>query len=239
MLLLQKKLMKFTFCILLFINLTVFGQQQPTISHFSVWKPKNGKTADFTAGYKQHLIWHTANHDSWNWYGWFIISGPRDGMFIDATFNHSWRDFDLAKNPSGDGADNQLHTEPFADFLKGYKVSLLPFSDPLENGSLQTSYMRMLTIELSDVIAGTTHVSNAAKIFKQKNAAQSLHGFKLIDGGNVNEIVLMIGINNFEEFGITQDLSDELSKGVGNGKSIRNIVSETLVFRKDMSLNID
>ncbi len=64
------------------------------------------------------------NNDPWDWYGWYVISGERSGHFIDATFGHSWSDFDNPVNPAGDGADNDLHTEPFGNFIMGYKLSL-------------------------------------------------------------------------------------------------------------------
>ena len=231
--------MKFLIGIFLLISVSACGQEAPLISHFSVWKPKYGQTVNFESGYKQHLLWHKANNDLWNWYGWFIISGPRDGMFIDATFNHSWHDFDLAKNPAGDGTDNQLHTEPFADFQKGYKLALLPFSDQPGKTSLQTRYARMLTIGLKDLTAATRQIERVAKTYKQRNPGRPLLVFKMIDGGNTREIILLMGLDSFAEYNKTQDLLDELSKADERGQTIKNVISETLLFKKDMSLNID
>jgi hypothetical protein len=64
------------------------GTTQRNLAAFSIWKPKDNQAARFEAGYKQHLKWHLASADRWNWYGWFIVSGPRDGEFLDATFGH-------------------------------------------------------------------------------------------------------------------------------------------------------
>jgi hypothetical protein len=72
----EKKRMKLFTIIFLFCTTSVLAQDKG-IAHFSVWSPK--QEANFKSGYKQHLQWHKANNDSWNWYGWYIISGPRAG----------------------------------------------------------------------------------------------------------------------------------------------------------------
>jgi hypothetical protein len=95
---------------------------QNNVAHFSFWKPKPGQANNFENGYKQHLKWHRENGDKWSWYGWYVISGTRDEQFVDATFNHTWSDFDNSVKPSEDGADNNLHTYPFGDVEIGYKM---------------------------------------------------------------------------------------------------------------------
>ncbi|WP_298736037.1 hypothetical protein [uncultured Chitinophaga sp.] len=86
---------------------------QQHIAQFVAWKPKAGAEQLFETGYRQHLLWHKTNRDPWGWYGWFIISGPRTGQFVDATVEHAWSDFDQLLKPADDRADNELHVYPY------------------------------------------------------------------------------------------------------------------------------
>jgi hypothetical protein len=113
--------MKVLFFLPFFFCNTLLAQKH--LAQFALWQPRNGQTAAFETGYKKHLVWHQSNGDTWSWYGWYFVSGPRYGQFLDATFDHAWRDFDHRVNPAGDGADNQLNVEPYADFKLAYKVA--------------------------------------------------------------------------------------------------------------------
>jgi hypothetical protein len=224
---------------ILFLLISAGAIGQPSkIAHFSVWKPKRNQADLFEKGYKEHLRWHSASGDTWNWYGWFIISGPRDGYFIDATFGHKWSDFDVPKDPAGDGADNKLHTEPFADFLTGYNVSLLPFSDEPAKASLQTKLLRMVTIDVNAIEAGIALVKKLKIRYKERNASSPFLAFKMIDGGNIQQIILLIGLDSFADYKKMENLQDDLSDTEANRKIVTAIQSETLIFRRDMSLNI-
>lgn len=110
--------MKAYLIVLLFMCHHVMAQNGP-VAHFSFWQPKAGEEKNFENGYKQHLNWHKTNGDKWAWYGWYIISGPRSGQFVDATFNHAWGDFDKPVKPAEDGADNQLHYWALHDLQAG------------------------------------------------------------------------------------------------------------------------
>ena len=44
-----------------------------------------GKEEAFEAGYAAHLAWHADHADALPWYGWYVTSGPRTGLFIDDT----------------------------------------------------------------------------------------------------------------------------------------------------------
>lgn len=216
------------------------GPAGNTLAAFSIWKPKEGQTAHFEAGYKKHLQWHSSAKDSWNWYGWFIISGERAGQFVDATFGHAWADLDRRVDPAGDAADNNLHTEPFADYLTGYKLSRLPFSDPEDSTILGARFLRMLTIDVSDPSAVAAMVENLATGLKQKVPLHKFLAYKKVDGGRLGQIVIFIGAANFEELGRTAGWQDELLHldTKQPRSAILSITAETLVFRRDMSLNL-
>ena len=222
------------------LAVTIFAaagtQAQGPLAAFSVWKPKEGQAALFEAGYKRHLQWHRAAGDKWSWYGWFIAGGERDGQFVDATFGHEWADLDHRVDPTGDGTDNGLHTEPFADYLKGYKLQRLSLSDKEDSSILFSKYLRMLTLDVNDPAAAATLVGSAAATLRQKG--RSLLAYEKVDGGALGQIILFLGANSFADYGQTATWQDEL---VGHDhRSSRPVItaisSETLVFRRDMSL---
>jgi hypothetical protein len=206
--------------------------QDGGLAHFSVWSPR--QEANFKTGYKQHLQWHKANNDSWNWYGWYVISGTRAGQFIDATFNHFWADFDNPVNPAGDGADNALHTEPFADYLRGYKMLLLPFSDKADAQALSAKFLRMFTVDVSDVREGAKLIEKAIGVAKQKDAAARFIVFEIADGGNLKQMVVLAPVKNFAAMEGIKEFQNSLQ----SSGAISGIISETLSFQPEMSMNV-
>lgn len=73
-----------------------------------------GKQEAFETGYIAHLDWHAAHGDSLPWYGWYVTSGPRTGLFIDGTFGIPFEAMDRRVDPAGDGADMTAKVLPFA-----------------------------------------------------------------------------------------------------------------------------
>lgn len=211
--------------------------QDGQVAHFSFWKPKPGHEINFENGYKQHLNWHKANGDRWAWYGWYIISGPRDGQFVDATFNHAWGDFGKPVKPAEDGADNQLHTYPFGDFIARSKWVYLPNLSMADSNSLQSKYLRLVSIQVTDLVLGKK-VMEKLKSNYQSAGTGPFMTFKLVDGGDCNQLFLLIGLNSFSAYSQFENLQEELS-GIETAmkiKTITSITSETLVYRADMSL---
>lgn len=88
--------------------------QDNRIAQFTVWEPKETQAHSFQSGYKRHMQWHKEAGDPWEWYGWYFTSGPRIGHFVEATFNHSWSDFDNPIEPEEDQADILRTIDQFA-----------------------------------------------------------------------------------------------------------------------------
>jgi hypothetical protein len=229
--------MKAITIILLFIS-GLTKAQSNSIAHFSFWKPKSGQEKNFETGYKQHLKWHKANADKWSWYGWYIISGPRDGQFVDATFNHAWSDFDKSVKPAEDEADNSLHTYPFGDFLFGLKVKYLTSLSISDSNSLKSKFLRLVTLNVSDIENGEKVIEKLKAKYQSDAGIKTFLTYKVIDGGSLNQLLLLIGLNSFEEYGKSENLQNDLSaiEHSLNLKTVNSITSETLVYRADMSL---
>jgi hypothetical protein len=210
---------------------------QNNVAHFSFWKIKPGQAQQFENGYKQHLTWHKDNGDTWSWYGWYVISGARADLFIDATFNHGWSDFDNPVKPAEDRADNNLHTHPFGNFEGGYKMIQLTDLSIGDSHGLQSKFLRLVTIHVTDIDNGKK-VIERLKTHYQSAGIKTFLPFKMVDGGNLNQLLVLIGINSFQEYGKMDKLQEELSaiETTLKIKTITSIAAETLIYRSDMSL---
>lgn len=211
---------------------------QNNIAQFAVWKPKKGLKQKFEDGYKQHLQWHKSNGDTWSWYGWYIISGQRAGYFIDATFDHSWNDWNMPVNPAGDRTDNQSHTEPFGDFITAFKVAQQPELSAADSTGLRSKFLRMLTLSVKDIPVALKVVDELKSIYTKKFGIANFQTYKMIDGGNVNELIILLGFSDYNEFGRTEHLQEDISaiESSLKAKVVTAIKSETLLYQAGMSL---
>lgn len=227
--------MKILVAFLLFLPFSLKAQNN--VALFSFWKPKPGQEKNFENGYKAHLKWHKDNGDKWNWYGWYFAFGSRDDQFLDATFNHSWGDLDKSVKPAEDGADNMLHTYPFAAYQMGYRMVNLPALSISDSNSLKSKLLRLITITVTNIDSGKAVLEKLKAIYQAKGL-KTFMPFKMVDGGNLNQFLILIGLSGTEEFGKVENLQEELTsiESILKIKTITSIISETLVFRSDMSL---
>lgn len=223
---------------LLLLNLlpVLAFSQEGDIAQFAIWKPKDGHRAEFEAGYKKHLKWHEENGDTWGWWGWFIVSGPRYGQFVDATFSRSWNDFDNAVKPAEDLADNRVHVFPFGDIQTIFKVRRNVACSTNDTFNNKLKICRMLTVTVSNLGEGRT-ILKRLKEDSSIAGLKSLQTYEVIDGGNLNEFIVLLGFNSWEEFGKSQDVGEKLSALQDSMKlqTIRSVQSETMVYREDLS----
>jgi hypothetical protein len=224
---------------LFFFLLSVMAHaQQNNLAHVSIWLPKPGYESHFENGYKQHLKFHAANKDKKEWYGWYVISGDRTGHFIDATFGHTWNNFDHSIDAAGDDADNILHTEPFAKFIKGYKLALVPELSTADSTALKANFLRIVTIVTDDMETAKSVFEKLKVKYASNRQIPGYLVYKIADGGNLNEWQILIGHPNFNSFAAYENLRDSLG-AIERSMKVRTIqfVSiETLRYRKDMSL---
>jgi hypothetical protein len=83
-----------------------------------------GEEAAFEAGYAAHLQWHAAHADALPWFGWYVTSGPRTGLFVDGTFGVPFAAMDARPDPAGDGADMEARVLPHAK-ARAYSAHVL------------------------------------------------------------------------------------------------------------------
>lgn len=223
-----------------FLRLTAQAQQN-NLAHVSIWLPKPGYESNFENGYKQHLKFHAANKDQKEWYGWYVISGDRTGYFIDATFGHTWKNFDHSIDPAGDKADNVLHTEPFATFVKGYKLAFVPELSTADSTALHSNFLRIVTIVTEDMETAKSIFEKLRSKYVLNRQIPGYRVYKITDGGNLNEWQILIGHPDFNSFFADENLRDDLG-AIERSMKVRTIQSvhvETLRYRKYMSLFIN
>lgn len=223
------------FIALFFIANFAYGQEA-NIGQFAIWKPKDGQLQNFENGYKQHLNWHKTNGDKWGWYGWFVVSGSRYGQFVDATFDHNWADFDKAVKPAEDIADNRLHVFPFGDVQTIFKVSHYPKYSTIDTFANKLRLLKMVILT-TDNTEQALKVVDKLKDFYISKQVKSFKTYKVIDGGLTNQIILMMGFSSWEDYGISETLTEKISEIEQSLKlkTITSTTSETMVYRADMS----
>lgn len=223
------------FIALFFIANFAYGQEA-NIGQFAIWKPKDGQLQNFENGYKQHLNWHKTNGDKWGWYGWFVVSGSRYGQFVDATFDHTWADFDKAVKPAEDIADNRLHVFPFGDVQTIFKVSHYPKYSTIDTFANKLRLLKMVILT-TDNTEQALKVVDKLKDFYISKQVKSFKTYKVIDGGLTNQIILMMGFSSWEDYGISETLTEKISEIEQSLKlkTITSTTSETMVYRADMS----
>lgn len=217
--------------VLVFFSTLLYGQAN-SMGQFAIWKPKDGQLKKFEDGYKQHLGWHKNNKDPWSWYGWFIISGQRYGQFVDATFNLQWADFDKAVKPSEDMVDNRINVFPYADVQTIFKVNHLGEFSTGKSYIDKLKFSRLLTLHVVDMDKAYEVLKKLQPLYGVKKI-KSAHTFKITDGGNLNELIIILGFANWEEYAASEEIIDEI-RNMNNG-IIKSIQSETMVLREDLS----
>jgi hypothetical protein len=104
--------------------------------------------AGFEAGLAAHNAFHAAQQDPTPLFTWQVVSGPRAGQYVRASFNHTWADFDAEeKMAAADAADSATHLDPYlAADLPGIYRYRRELSRPPEGGPQKLA--RILAFEL-------------------------------------------------------------------------------------------
>lgn len=213
--------------------------QDNRIAQFTVWEPKETQALAFQRGYQRHMQWHKTAGDPWDWHGWYFTSGPRIGHFFEATFNHAWADFDNPVDPVEDSLDSQENVEPFAYMRSRFKAFFLKDQSIANSGSLRSKMIRMVTLNVTDVPSAVKIVDRYKNSNRSNSDVTTLLVFKVIDGGNANQVIILIGSNSWEQYGKTENIQDQLANIENQMKlksTIEDVTSETLVFHPEMSL---
>ena len=222
-------------------HLTSFAQDN--VIAFYEYDIKSGMTDQFINGYEKDLEWHQSQADDWSWVGWFVMNGNRRTRFIDATPNHSWRDFDNWKvNNAENSRHNKIHWVPYVENLSGsYKILLDEFSD-YQNNWYTRKFLQTYQIKIKNGKANEfkLFLSEFKEFLQKKLSNISFIWMKTISGGEVNEYQLFIALNKIEDFKQLEDLfeipSNEKEMLLNYTNSMLLNVSELWIYSEKLSL---
>ena len=219
-----------------------WAQQDKEMARFTVLVPKDGMQRQFEEGYKRHLKWHVDNGDTWNWYGWFVISGERRGFFMDTTFGHSWADFDKPVNPTSDVADLEIHVLPFARVHTQFTCASLPAQSVGASADLSAAFPRVLYFKIKPGQESTFErfLASFRKDVPKITPEQKFLWFRVEDGEQVPQYLLFLPHENYAAM---QNTNGILAKVLGQNKeaqamyqdSVAEVKAETMRYRADMT----
>lgn len=211
------------------------NKEKTTAARIVVWQPKPGKDTEMEEGYKRHLGWHQKNADTWNWYGWNIISGDRDGFFVDGTFFHPWSDLDNPVSPAADGADNAQNVYPYGDFRSVASYETTPALTHMDGSGLQSPLMTFYYFDVQPSEAGKLE-SAAAKVLSSLPASVRCVIFRPVTG--TSDYLLMVASDKTSELSDQAATARKLFDNLAHDLKTSSLISsrvETGSFRRDLS----
>jgi hypothetical protein len=154
-----------------------------------------GQEAAFEAGYAAHLQWHAAQGDSLPWFGWYVTSGPRTGLFVDGTFGVPFAAMDARPDPAGDGADMKARVLPYAR-ARTYSTHVL-WPEPSTVRGLEARQpspvvdVYTLRVSSGDVSAFETALLASAKA-KTDKGDLAWTWYRLVSGGDLGGYMVLV-----------------------------------------------
>jgi hypothetical protein len=211
------------------------------------YEPKPGHEEQFDAGYRRHLEWHRQHRDPLPWYGWYVATGERTGMFVDGSFGITFAAFDERVEPGQDAANFAETTAPHGDTAYRKILRLMPrlgTATRLEDRE-PSSRIEVVTYF---VRPGQTAAfeSGLEKLATAVGDSRAFTVYRQLSGGMQPAYLIMFpreGFGYFDENGASLDalirteldaepereLLDVLSR------SVRHAHSETWRYRDDLS----
>ena len=214
---------------------------------------KKSKNVEFENGYKEHLQWHKENKDTFAWYGWYVQTGERLGLFVDGVFGITNDMFDNRIKPTEDFEDFIKTTAPYVEptfrkiyeFKSGFSTSSL-LEQRAPTSSIEVYYINVvqgMEIYFEDLLSKLKD-----KNLNYKNMPP-ISVYKLISGGEHTEYMLMAHRDSFSYFDsgnsfktisdlVLKSFEPEKAKGMLDklSKTIKSIKSETWSYIPDLSL---
>jgi len=148
-----------------------------------------GQQAAFEAGYAAHLGWHADHGDKLPWYGWYVTSGPRTGLFIDGTFGVPFAAMDQRVDPAGDGADMTAKVLPFAKARSYSTLEQWP-----EVSTVRTLEDRKPTnaLDVFTVIVAPAKVAAFETALRAAPKDQPVTWYRMVSGGPAGSYLALV-----------------------------------------------
>lgn len=220
-------------------------QKTDTVFAFFEYQLKKevGMEDAFNTGYQRDLEWHKSQHDQWTWVGWYVSNGSRRGRFIDATPNHSWKDFD---NWNVSGAENsklnKVHWLPYVENQDGsYRLVLTDYSlthkDWFKTANLQVFHLSIDISREKDFIA---FMEKRYHYLKTNFATNGFAWMKTVSGGSMQDYFLFVPMSRLEQFKQVSNIFSAETMDAATyefyTKSVKNNYSELWSYKPALSL---
>lgn len=173
-------------------------------AHLFGYFPREGMRARFDEGYRSHLEWHRGKRDPLVWYGWYVASGDRTGMFVDGSFGAPFAAFDQRVDLAGDAADAARNVTPFATtaFRASYRLRR-EFSTgfPLEQWQPSDSVQVFhYTLEPGTGRRFEAVLRGARAALQRRPDAPAYTWYELVAGGDSPGYLLMVARDGWKSY---------------------------------------
>jgi hypothetical protein len=222
---------------------------QGTVAQVFFVKPKAGARQQFEEAGKRHMDWHRKQKDTWVWPVWEVVAGDRMGMFIAATVDHQWKDFDeRGALMQADIADYETNMAPHVESaVVRYYMLMSELSRPPDE-ERYSPFTEVLEFHLKpDAVEEFLRVNRRIHEAIQKtNWPERYLWYMLWTGGDHPTFVLLLPRQNWSQFaGPDLPFPAMLEKAFGReegaavlralNKTIRAVRSEVMMLRPDLS----
>jgi len=232
------------------LAIAAMAQEQPgTIGEVIRIRPKPGMEKQFEAAGKEHIAWHRQKNDPWAWFVWQVMSGPRTGEYVAATFGHKWADFDTAPvSREEDDADAGTRVRPYTESVETQYVVFLPKHSRPPQGSTPSKFATVATIRLKHGMedAYRNAVSKIPKAMEKTNWPGRYVFYALANGGEHPTFFLVLPREKWADFAAPDKPFEKMmEEAYGRedaeailktiDKATAKVTSEMIVYRPDMS----
>ena len=213
-------------------------------AHLFGYRAKPGMRARFDAGYRRHLEWHRAHRDPLVWYGWYVVDGPRAGMFVDGSFGAPFAAFDRRVDPAGDAADGAVNVTAYAEpaMRASYRLRReLSSGVPLERWQPPAS-MQVFRYRLRPGTQARFEqaLAVARERLRATTGAPMYTWYEKIVGGALPEFMLMVVREDWASYdrapGGVEALLRDSDALAAYADAVEGVEAETWSYREDLSL---
>lgn len=148
-----------------------------------------GREQAFEAGYAAHLNWHAEHGDTLPWYGWYVTSGPRTGLFIDGTFGIRFRAMDRRVDPAGDGADMAAKVLPFA---KARTYSALELWPEVSTTRTLEDHRPTAVLDAFTVTVAPAKVAAFESALLKQPRSRPVAWYRMVSGGSAGAYLALV-----------------------------------------------
>lgn len=235
----------------LFISISpVYAQTEGNAAFVFGYYPNEGQRTLFNEGYQRHLAWHREHADPLPWYGWYVTSGDRLGMFIDGTFGISFVAYDERVDLAEDAADAAQNVSPFSRpvFRRTYVMRPdLSTGSPLKDRQ-PLPHVQVFFYEIHPGMAEKfEHMVRTVRLALERANEAPIHTwYELVTGGAHPTYMLMVFREDWRSYSsFNETIASVAAQKFDSGKAddlqamlnqaVAHVRSEVWSYRSDLS----